>query len=90
MSISVSLGSQWDSYVKELVAGGSYASASEVLRAGLRLLREQEDLKRVRLQRLGEEIRKGDESGIAGPAQVVMPRALARAKARVAAKKAKR
>lgn len=39
---TVSLPSEQASYIDELVAGGAYASASEVVRAGLRALQERD------------------------------------------------
>jgi antitoxin ParD1/3/4 len=40
---TVSLPVEQSSYVDQLVASGSYASASEVIRAGLRALQERDD-----------------------------------------------
>ena len=56
---SVSLGEHFHSFIEEQVASGRFASASDVIRAGLRLLEENE----AKLQRLRELIREGDESG---------------------------
>ena len=42
---------------------GLYASASEVIRAGLRLLQEQDEIKQIKLEALRREIKKGIESG---------------------------
>lgn len=39
---SIALGEHFDSFVAEQLQSGRYASASEVLRAGLRLLEQQE------------------------------------------------
>ena len=60
---SVSLGDYFNDFVEQQVASGRFASASDVLRAGLRLLEERE----AKLQRLRELIREGDESGPALP-----------------------
>ena len=51
-----------EDYVKQRVAEGGYASASEVVREALRLLQANEKWKLERLQRLLEE---GERSGIA-------------------------
>ncbi len=40
--MNVSLPPQLDSYVRSLVRGGDYGSASEVVREGLRLLKEKQ------------------------------------------------
>ena len=48
---SVSLGDHFTEFVQEQVASGRYATASDVLRAGLRLL-EHEEAKYVQLRQL--------------------------------------
>jgi antitoxin ParD1/3/4 len=45
--------------VAELVASGLYQSQSEVIREGLRLLKEREELKRLRLEELRKEVPRG-------------------------------
>lgn len=57
---SVSLGDYFESFVDSKVSEGRYSSASEVIRAGLRLLEEEEDKLRV----LKNAIQEGIESGI--------------------------
>ena len=56
---SVSLSQHFTDFIDRQVASGEYASASEVIRDGLRLLEE----RRRALDLLREEIRKGEESG---------------------------
>lgn len=41
--MNLSLGPTWDAYITELVQSGRYASASEAVRSGLRLLKSEED-----------------------------------------------
>lgn len=58
---SVSLGDHFETFVDERVKAGRYASASDVVRAGLRLLEQEE----TRLEALRAALIKGEESGIA-------------------------
>jgi len=57
--MNVSVGQEFEEYVRSKVDSGDYASASEVVRDGLRLLREKEQLFEARLQTLRGEIQKG-------------------------------
>lgn len=57
--MNVSLTKELESFVNELVASGMYFSASEVVRDGLRLLKEQEAIKKIRHEELRLEISKG-------------------------------
>jgi antitoxin ParD1/3/4 len=61
--MNISLTSELEQMVQEKVASGMYSSASEVIREGLRLLKERDMLQRVKLQELRTEIRKGIDSG---------------------------
>jgi|TARA_R110000744_G_scaffold243326_2_gene360238 antitoxin ParD1/3/4 len=58
---SITLGPHFDEFIATQVENGRYGSASEVVRAGLRLLEETES-KLERLRRLLDE---GEQSGIA-------------------------
>ncbi len=60
--MNVYLGETFDKFVGELIASGLYQSQSEVLREGLRLLKEREDLRQLRLKELRQEIQKGLDS----------------------------
>ena len=57
---SITLGPHFDEFIASRVGNGRYGSASEVVRAGLRLLEETES-KLDRLRRLLDE---GEQSGI--------------------------
>jgi len=56
---SISLGAYFDQFVKGRVLEGRFKNASEVIRAGLRLLEEEE----TRVQNLKAAIQEGRESG---------------------------
>jgi antitoxin ParD1/3/4 len=56
---SITLGDHFHGFVEKQVGSGRFASASEVVRAGLRLLEEQE----MKLQALREALTLGEESG---------------------------
>ncbi len=58
---SISLGNYFDRFIKSRISEGRYKNASEVVRAGLRLLEEEEN----KLVALKEAIRDGIDSGIA-------------------------
>ena len=57
---SISLGTYFDRFIKSRISEGRYKNASEVVRAGLRLLEEEEN----KLAALKEAIQEGIESGI--------------------------
>jgi len=57
---SVSLGDYFENFVDDKVAEGRYKNASEVIRAGLRLLEEEEN----RVKMLKNAIQDGIDSGI--------------------------
>jgi putative addiction module CopG family antidote len=48
----------FDKFVAELIASGLYQSQSEVIRDGLRLLKEREGLRKLKLEELQREIHK--------------------------------
>jgi antitoxin ParD1/3/4 len=58
---SVSLGSYFDNFIQSRISLGRYKNASEVVRAGLRLLEEEEN----KMIALRDAIIEGIESGIA-------------------------
>lgn len=60
---SISLGDHLAAFVDQQVQGGRYGSASDVVRAGLRLLEEQE----ARLAALRAALIEGEDSGPSTP-----------------------
>ncbi|PIN50822.1 type II toxin-antitoxin system ParD family antitoxin [Trueperella pyogenes] len=60
---SVSLDDHFVEFLSAQVAGGRYASASEVVRAGLRLLEERE----TKLENLRVALHADEESGVFSP-----------------------
>ena len=57
--MNVSLTPELETLVNEKVKSGNYNSASEVVREALRLLKEQDELKRIRREELRREVMKG-------------------------------
>lgn len=60
---SISLGDHFSDFVEDRVESGCYSSASEVLRAGLRLLEEHE----AKVEALRNALIEGEQSGPAVP-----------------------
>jgi len=67
MASSYSLGNHYEGFVRSLVESGRYASASEVMRDGLRLVEEREKLREAKLAALRDHIAEGLNSGPAEP-----------------------
>ncbi|MCI0491205.1 MAG: type II toxin-antitoxin system ParD family antitoxin [Blastocatellia bacterium] len=59
--MDISLTPEMEELINEKVKSGMYASASEVIRDGLRLLQEQDELHGIKLETLKREIEKGIE-----------------------------
>ena len=68
--MNVSLTPELEKYVSEKVESGLYHSASEVIREGLRLLKDQDALRKVRLHEVRQQIQEGMNSGESQPLDV--------------------
>ena len=64
MPSSYTLGSRFEAFVKGLVDSGRYNTASEVVRDGLRLLEDREQLREVKLAELCRLAEEGRLSGL--------------------------
>jgi len=58
---SISLGNYFDSFIQRKITSGRYKNASEIVRAGLRLLEEEEN----KMIALKDAINEGINSGVA-------------------------
>jgi antitoxin ParD1/3/4 len=70
--MSISLAPELEGFINQKVASGLYNSANEVIREALQLLKEQDELQRMRNDELRREIQKGLDSldqgkGLDGP-----------------------
>lgn len=64
--MNVSLTAELEQLVNEKVASGMYHSASEVVREGLRLLKERDELRRVQMDEVRRDVMLGVEQIRAG------------------------
>ena len=62
----ISLTSRLEKMVREKVASGQYNNASEVVREALRLMGEFEEVRRRKLERLRDELARGEADLAAG------------------------
>jgi antitoxin ParD1/3/4 len=87
MPSSYVIGEHFEEFIKAQIQQGRYASASEVIRDGLRSLEDREKFRAVKLEVLRAEIQKGADSGPGIPAEEVFANLRARI-ARIAADQA--
>ncbi len=57
--MNISMASEFEQFVDEKVGSGDYSSASEVIRAGLRLLKERDAEHQARLEALRRDVGEG-------------------------------
>lgn len=74
MSVSDGLGPHFEQFIREQLESGRYRDASEVVRAGLRLLEEREQYRAARIEALRATLREGAESGPGLPGEAVFDR----------------
>ena len=67
MPSSYVIGSHFEGFIKRQIEQGRYASASEVIRDGLRALEDQTQLTTMKLEALRADIQRGISSGTAKP-----------------------
>ncbi|MGJ5177709.1 type II toxin-antitoxin system ParD family antitoxin [Bradyrhizobium oligotrophicum] len=63
MASSYTIGKHYEDFIWNLVDSGRYATASEVMREGLRLIEEKEERRKARLEALRTAIQEGLDSG---------------------------
>jgi antitoxin ParD1/3/4 len=64
--MNVSLTPELEQLIEQKLKTGMYSSASEVIRAGLRLLQEHDDIRLVQLEQLKRDLRAGLQQGKSG------------------------
>ncbi len=86
--MNVSLTPELEELVNQKVESGLYNSASEVIREGLRLLKEQDDLRRIRQEEVRREVLKGYEQSQRGESRPLDVEAIkSKGRKRLAARK---
>src|SRR5260221_38922 len=86
MPRSVALGDHFEQFINDQVESGRYTNASDVLRAGLRLLEDHEQRRALQLDELRRAVQAGRDSGLGRPADQVFNEVEARLRRRVAAR----
>ncbi len=82
MPTSVALGNHFEEFIKKQLESGRFNNTSEVVRAGLRLLEDEEKLRQIRHAELKAAIQEGIDSEDAGTIEEVVARNRARRQAR--------
>ena len=86
MPTSVALGDHFEDFIREQLESGRFNNASEVVRAGLRLLEDEQKLRALRHRELKAAIREGIGSEDAGTVEEVVARNRARRKSKLSKK----
>lgn len=74
MPSSYVVGQHFEQFIRQQLDAGRYASASEVIRDGLRLLETRQRLQEIEIEEYREKIREGIASGPSVPAEKVFAR----------------
>lgn len=86
MPTSVALGDHFEEFIREQLESGRFNNVSEVVRAGLRLLEDEQKLLELRHRKLKAAIREGIDSEDAGTVEDVVVRNRARRKSKLSKK----
>jgi len=78
MPTSVALGNHFEAFVRKQLESGRFNNVSEIVRAGLRLLEDEEKLRQIRHRELKAAIQEGIDSEDAGSVEDVVARNRAR------------
>ena len=89
MPSSYALGEHFEHFIKQELAGGRYATASEVIRDALRLLELERRTEEATIEALRTEVRKGRASVARKPAEEVLGRLEQKYKRQALARRAK-
>jgi antitoxin ParD1/3/4 len=84
MPSSYVIGKHFEQFIREQIETGRYASASEVIRDGLRLLETHQRLRDIEIEEYREKVREGMTSGPGVPAEEVFARLEAKYQAMLA------
>lgn len=80
--MSVALGKHFEEFIKRQLESGRFNNVSEVVRAGLRLLEDEEKLHEIRHAELKSAIQEGIDSDEAGTIEEVIAKNRTRRRAR--------
>lgn len=83
MPTSVALGEHFEAFLKRQLAEGRYNNASELVRAGLRLLEDSEHERTLKLKALRASVKAGIDSGTGRDADAVFDRLQAKYSAKI-------
>ncbi|HEY7640527.1 MAG TPA: type II toxin-antitoxin system ParD family antitoxin [Steroidobacteraceae bacterium] len=80
MPTSIALGDHFEEFIRKQLESGRFNNVSEVVRAGLRLLEDEQRLREIRHRELQSAVRAGIDSEDAGSVEEVVARNRARRK----------